>query len=527
MRAAVVCGLVGTLGLAGCGERTEGSEPGDCSDGADNDSDGTFDCRDTGCAGAPVCATTDAGTAGDSGTIGDSAISDTGLEVGDSGDAPDGGSGDAQPILDWAFRFGGENQARAQALVTDGSGNVVVVGSFRSSIEIGDEELTADDRGMYIVSFAPGGSYRWGTAFESTVPSRSVAPLDVGVDSAGNVYVVGSFGGSVDFGGGPLQAADSADVFVLSLTEGGDYRWSTSFGGSGGDIARSVAISPSGDSYVTGSFHDVVDVGGVSLEAVGNVDIFLASLDASGTHRWAQAFGNSGNDEGLQIAVRGDASVFLGGSFVGTIDLGGQELESPDVGSNFIAEFSPAGTHRWSRIVGVGGVVSIRGLDANDTGLLVSGDFGGSSVGAADAPGTVDFGTGPIRSMGNRDPFVLRLDSAGATEWVRAIGGPNRELGAFAAFDSSGDLVSAGEVDVATDFGAGAVVGSGVFLAGYSSAGDYEWADVFDVPSISDMSTTVEGGVVILGAFGDVADFGGGPLVVVGDDELYLAKFSH
>lgn len=33
----------------------EGYEPGDCMDGADNDSDGAFDCADEGCAGTPDC----------------------------------------------------------------------------------------------------------------------------------------------------------------------------------------------------------------------------------------------------------------------------------------------------------------------------------------------------------------------------------------------------------------------------------------------------------------------------------------
>jgi len=34
----------------------EGDEPGECSDGADNDQDGLFDCDDEGCAGSPDCA---------------------------------------------------------------------------------------------------------------------------------------------------------------------------------------------------------------------------------------------------------------------------------------------------------------------------------------------------------------------------------------------------------------------------------------------------------------------------------------
>ena len=33
----------------------EGDEPGECSDGADNDKDGLFDCDDAQCAGSPAC----------------------------------------------------------------------------------------------------------------------------------------------------------------------------------------------------------------------------------------------------------------------------------------------------------------------------------------------------------------------------------------------------------------------------------------------------------------------------------------
>ena len=36
-------------------ERIEGTQPGDCTDGADNDADGKFDCKDDGCSGAPDC----------------------------------------------------------------------------------------------------------------------------------------------------------------------------------------------------------------------------------------------------------------------------------------------------------------------------------------------------------------------------------------------------------------------------------------------------------------------------------------
>ena len=43
----------------------EGHAPGECSDRADNDGDGLYDCGDPDCAGAPVCLGDDDDSAGD------------------------------------------------------------------------------------------------------------------------------------------------------------------------------------------------------------------------------------------------------------------------------------------------------------------------------------------------------------------------------------------------------------------------------------------------------------------------------
>ncbi len=59
----------------------EGDEPGECSDGADNDEDGDFDCDDTDCIGAPDC---DGSGSGDSG--GDN--SDSGGDSGGDNNTP-------------------------------------------------------------------------------------------------------------------------------------------------------------------------------------------------------------------------------------------------------------------------------------------------------------------------------------------------------------------------------------------------------------------------------------------------------
>jgi hypothetical protein len=49
----------------GCGSELEGDDPGECSDRADNDADGFFDCDDSDCDNSPDCDTTSSDTAED------------------------------------------------------------------------------------------------------------------------------------------------------------------------------------------------------------------------------------------------------------------------------------------------------------------------------------------------------------------------------------------------------------------------------------------------------------------------------
>ena len=70
--------------VTGCPAPAEGTRPGDCTDDADNDGDGLFDCNDEGCAGAAACA-----------GAGDTETGDGGAETGgDTGGDDDSSSDD-------------------------------------------------------------------------------------------------------------------------------------------------------------------------------------------------------------------------------------------------------------------------------------------------------------------------------------------------------------------------------------------------------------------------------------------------
>jgi hypothetical protein len=51
----MVAGALLTSGFVCLGKDAEGMNPGECSDGADNDADGAFDCDDDSCTGSQIC----------------------------------------------------------------------------------------------------------------------------------------------------------------------------------------------------------------------------------------------------------------------------------------------------------------------------------------------------------------------------------------------------------------------------------------------------------------------------------------
>ena len=74
----------------------------------------------------------------------------------------------------------------------------------------------------------------------------------VAVDGSGNVYTTGVFVGTVDFGAGNVTSAGGYDVFVTKRNAAGAHQWTTTFGGTGQDYAREVAVDGSGNVHITG-----------------------------------------------------------------------------------------------------------------------------------------------------------------------------------------------------------------------------------------------------------------------------------
>lgn len=152
-------------------------------------------------------------------------------------------------------------------------------------------------------------------------------PHDIAVDSAGNVYTTGFFGGEADFdpnsGTFNLQSRGSRDAFISKLNSDGSFAWAKQLGGSDTDSGQQITLDSAGNVYTIGEFEGTVDfdpgAGIVNLSSQGSDDIFLSKLDSNGNFIWTQQVGSTESDYGGSIGVDSAGNVYTTGGFSNTL----------------------------------------------------------------------------------------------------------------------------------------------------------------------------------------------------------------
>ncbi len=251
--------------------------------------------------------------------------------------------------------------------------------------------------------------------------------------------------------------------------------------------------------------------------------VFAAtSAFASPSHLWSKHFGSTGTDGGQSVAFDADGNVFVSGAFSGSVDFGGGALVSAGNQDAFVAKYDAAGNHIWSRRYGSTLV---------DYGRELAVDAAGNVYLAGFFTGTVDFGGGPLMSAGSLDVFVLKLDASGGFLWNKRLGSTGADECEGLALDSSANVVITGYFNGTVDFGGGPIMSAGnqdIFLAKYDASGAHVWSQrvggtAYDYASA--VACDPSANVVLIGYFFSSADFGGGALMSAGNSDIFVAKY--
>jgi hypothetical protein len=318
------------------------------------------------------------------------------------------------------------------------------------------------------------------------------------VDARGNVFITGSFTGSVSFGSTRLVNAGmgtTTDVFVAKWDATAQaFTWATSGGGTNNDVGYGIAVSGTGV-YVTGYFTFSASLAGQALAGAGGTDVFVAkyvdtstgstAATSSFANGWATSGGGTGSDQGLGIAVSG-AGVYVTGSFTNGASIAGQALAGTSTNGNsdvFVAKYvdtstgSTAATSSFANgwVTSGGGTGNDQGLGiaVSGTGVYVTGIFvSGASASIAGQA---------LAGAGGTDVFVAKYvdTSTGSTAatssfangWATSGGGTGTDVGYGIAVSGTSVFVTGSFTSGASaSFAGQALAGAGlsdVFVAKY------------------------------------------------------------
>jgi hypothetical protein len=462
--------------------------------------------------------------------------------MGACGTSVDGAPADASADMDaanattpiWTLRCGGDDD-RAISIDANHTGEIFVAASTRSSrFDFGDASVACAPPCIALGAFDADGGSVWSLAFAAggTAALRAMA-----ADVAGGVILAGDLFAPTDLTGPPLDApactsAALPDVFLSRFDDSGYFLWQRRFGDCDAQTASAIAVDGTAI-LVGGAFQSKIDFGAGPIAAVGARDLFVARFDAGGEVQWARDLVVSNADASAElraISADGTGGVFVAGSAVDAIDLGGGPLTPRGDRDIFVGKYGETGAHVWSRRFGDAGTHDVASVAA-----IASEGAGGAGgvVIAGVAHGSIDFGGG---ALGGDGVYVAGLAADGTHRWSRLFVSTSASVARVRA-GASGTVIVAGTFQGEIGFG-GDVLSSGdaspsssaAFVVALDASGAHLVSRAFvgapGTVGASDLAVDGRGDTLLFGSFAGTLSSDLDALTDRGGGDLFVAKLA-
>lgn len=336
--------------------------------------------------------------------------------------------------FDWAKSISGPGLDVGRAVTTDIEGNVIVVGSFTGSAQLGNTHLSGQG-GIegFVAKYTAAGVLLWARVISG--PAEDLA-RGVTTDQSGHVYVVGHFTDTVVFDSAPnhtiaAKSEGKKDMFVVKYDANGTVLWQLTGGGTGDDTATDIAwYKYSNKLYISGGFENRAHFGTTTILSNGLTDAYLLKIDAAGNAHWIRNGGGLEHDIAASVAVSNTEDVFITGDFYDQAQFEGTTLQATGSSDMFLARFNPEGTLLWA---------TTNGGTSVDVATAVRTDLNGHVFVCGYYQGTTTFQNFSASALGYNDVFLAKFDGNGTCIWLNTAGssGLDNCLGMAVDWDGS------------------------------------------------------------------------------------------
>ena len=333
----------------------------------------------------------------------------------------------------------------------------------------------------------------------------------------------------------------SSFLLFVVVIKSQTFGWAKSYGGETAEEAFAVTVDPLGNIISTGNFRGTVDfdpgTGTTIATSLGDWDVFIQKLDASGNFLWAKTFGGASADHAESVFTDQNGNIYTAGRFTQTVDFdpGSGVASHSSLGSFdvFVQKLDAEGNFLWAKTFGGANYDVCYALKVDSDGnVYITGNF----------MGTVDFDPGSevytlTATENNRNTFVQKMDTNGNFLWAKSFAG-GANWGTSLNLDSSGNIYTTGTIFGQTDFDPGSgtfLLNSsqyyGTFVQKMDSSGNFLWAKSFGGSyNLNTSYSTVDssGNIYTTGSFDFPGDYdpsdGTSTLTSNGHQDVFIQK---
>jgi len=293
---------------------------------------------------------------------------------------------DKNGVPQWAIGFGGDNTSggcpypiydaddHSYDVKVDDDGFIYVTGFFSGfsaefdglSISNPTWDVSCTPMG-YIGKLDANGNWLWVDKFDGIKDARGSRDNRLALDKFSNIYVVGGFENTANYGPYSITSNGEWDAFIFKMDKNGNWLWAKNVGSNKTDRANGAAIDVCDDVYITGEYRNPMVFTGANasngtdtLSHKQKRDIFVAKMNNQGNWQWAKRARSDGTDKPYQMSVDKNKQVFVGGTSRGEMTFTNSMIVSPQIpgdttASAWVAQIDGAsnnGDWVWAKMAG-------------------------------------------------------------------------------------------------------------------------------------------------------------------------------
>jgi hypothetical protein len=267
--------------------------------------------------------------------------------------------------------YGGNGPDRGVHIIQTIDGNFVIVGNTMTE---------ANKLDVYLIKCNSSGDTLWTRTFGGQEDDNGWCVKE----TSDKGYIITGFTESYN--------ASMNDVLLLKTDENGKKQWHKTYGGSGDDIAWSIAISQD-DGYTiaaqTNSFGN------------GELDAYLIRTDENGDTLWTKTFGGPNVDRVFSVDLANDGSILLAGI---TYSYGAGDRDA------YLLKTDPNGELLWQNTYGGPGYDNAHTVIVNRENDIILTGYG-------------DYWS----DAGKMDMFLKQISLKGEDIWTQTYGGTEND----------------------------------------------------------------------------------------------------